>query len=88
VSSTTSDAQGKCASPNVPDGWYSLEVNWTTNEDPMKSNPFWKRFLSIKKKIFSLLSWATKDSRFRVLAVGQPFQVASGQTAQKDLLKL
>jgi hypothetical protein len=87
VSSTTSDAQGKYAFPNITDGWYSVEVNWTTKENPVKGNllPFFVH----RKEGFLITFIATKDSTYHVLAVGEPFQFSAGNTGQKDLtLKL
>lgn len=89
VSATTADAQGKYAFPSVPDGWYSLEVIWTTKEDPLKSNPFWKPLFMYHEEGFLVTFMATKDSSFRVLAIGVPFQVSGGNGVHKDLkLKL
>lgn len=84
VSATTADAQGKYAFPSVPDGWYSLDVNWTTKEDPLKSNPFWKPLFMYHEEGFLVTFMATKDSSFRMLAIGEPFQV-SGGGVHKDL---
>ena len=89
VSATTADAQGKYAFPSVPDGWYSLEVDWTTKEDPLKRNPFWKPLFMYREEGFLVTFMATKDSNFRMLAIGEPFQVSGGNAAPKDLkLKL
>lgn len=89
VSATTADAQGKYAFPSVPDGWYSLEVNWTTKEDPLKSNPFWKPLFMYREEGFLVTFIAAKDSSFRMVAIGEPFRVSSGNAAHKDLkLKL
>ncbi|HKZ76741.1 MAG TPA: hypothetical protein VJ124_00350 [Pyrinomonadaceae bacterium] len=52
VSAATSDSQGKYAFPNIGDGWYGLEVNWTTNEDPLKNNPMWKPLFLYREEGF------------------------------------
>jgi hypothetical protein len=89
MSSTISDAQGKYSFPNVADGWYSLNVNWTTNEDPLKSNPMWKPIFLYREEGFLVTFIAAKDSSFRGLAVGEPFRFSGGDTGKRDLkLKL
>jgi hypothetical protein len=89
MSSTTSDSQGKYSFPNLTEGWYSLQINWTTKDDPLKSNPMWKPLFLYREEGFLITFIAAKDSSFRVLATGEPFRFSGGDTGKKDLkLKL
>ena len=89
VSSTTSDSQGKYSFPNMVEGWYSLQMNWTTKDDPVKSNPMWKPLFLYREEGFLITFIAAKDSSFHGLAVGEPFRFSGGDTGKKDLkLKL
>lgn len=89
MSSTTSDSQGKYSFPNIAAGWYSLQMNWTTKDDPLKSNPMWKPLFLYREEGFLITFIAAKDSSFHVLATGEPFHFSGGDTGKKDLkLKL
>ena len=89
VSSTTSDSQGNYSFPNIADGWYSLQINWTTKDDPVKSNPMWKPLFLYREEGYLITFIAAKDSSFHGLAVGEPFLFSGGDTGKKDLkLKL
>jgi hypothetical protein len=83
VSATTADARGKYAFPNIGDGWYSVEVKWTTKEDPRGGNPM--PFFIHRKEGFLVTYIAAKDGSFHVLAIGEAFQFSGGNTGQKDL---
>jgi len=89
VASTTSDSQGKYSFPNIAEGWYSLHINWTTKDDPLKSNPMWKPLFLYREEGFLITFIAAKDSSFHALATGEPFHFSGGDTGKKDLkLKL
>jgi hypothetical protein len=89
AASTTSDAQGKYAFPNLTDGWYSVQITWTTSEDPLKSNPMWKPIFLYRENDFLITFIAAKDSTFRMVAGSAPFQFHAENSLQKDLkLKL
>lgn len=68
-----------------PDGWYRLEINWSSNDDPMKSFP-WKPLFPYEDGDYLVTFLAAKEPPpFRVMAMSKPFRFSAGEATQKDL---
>jgi hypothetical protein len=83
---TTSDAQGKYTFANISDGWYRLQFNWTTNVNPISTNPMWQPLFLYREGEYLITFIATKEEpKYHGLAMGEPFQFSGGESGRKDL---
>ena len=86
AANTKTDNSGNFRFTDQRDGFYSLEFSWATNDDPNKSFSMWKPFFMYREGGYLVTFIAAKgDPQYRIIALGEPFQFAGGDTGRRDV---